>query len=52
MVINHFLNVFHDLGIPTMGLGGHVGDRTLSFEDAGWLGVEDEGDGEEAFDPF
>ena len=52
MVIDHVFDVFHDLGVAAVGLGGHVGYGTFGFEDACGLGVQDEGDGEEAFDPF
>lgn len=52
VVVYHFFDVFHDFGIAAVGFGGHGGDGAAGFENSGRLGVEDEGDGEEAFDPF
>ena len=52
VVVYHFFDVFHDFCVAAVGLGGHGGDGAAGFEDAGGLGVEDERDGEEAFDPF
>ncbi len=53
MVVDHDFDVFHDLGVSLvsdLSHGFHVWG--LGVEDIGGLGVEDEWDGEEAFDPF
>ena len=52
VVIDHVFDVFHNLGVTAVRLGGHVSYGPFGFEDAGGLGVQDEGDGEEAFNPF
>ena len=52
VVIDHVFDVFHDLGVATVGFEGHVGHGAFGFEDAGRLRVQHEGDCEEAFDPF
>lgn len=51
MVINHPLHIPHNLPIPpTRSIDVLV--YGFCFVDAGWLRVEDEGHGEEPFDPF
>ena len=60
MVIYQLLHVAEDLGVAPMGGGGHGledgiaadGGRGGGGVGGCGLGVQDEGDGEEAFDPF
>lgn len=66
VVVDHGLDVAHDLGVAPRGFLGHVGQgegrvaagavivegAALGVEDVVRLGVEDEGHGQEAFDPF
>lgn len=53
MIIEHNLDIPHDLSIAAMGLLGSLGDvGGLRVKSAGRLGVEHEGDGEQSLDPF
>lgn len=53
VVVDQLLDVFHDLAVARVRVDGHAGDVGAGgFMDCGRLGVQDEGDGEEAFDPF
>lgn len=53
VVVDQVFDVFHDLRVAFVGVYGHAGDVwTGGGVDCGWLGVQDKGDGEEAFDPF
>ena len=54
MLVDHELDIAEDLAVPAVcllaGLDEAVGG--LFIKDAVGLGVEDEGDGEQALDPF
>ncbi len=53
MVIDHHLDIPQDLTVPSVCLGPSLCEANgPPFEHAGRLGIEDEGDCEEAFDPF
>ena len=49
MVVNHPLDISHDLGIAAVCL---LGRTATGLEHAGGLRVEDEGHSEKRFDPF
>ena len=50
MVVDESFDVFHDLSVAAVGLGGHCGEEGGAGR--GRLRMQDEGDGEEAFDEF
>lgn len=52
MVVNHELDITHNLGIAAVSLLGHLGDAGSISKDTSWLGVEDERYGQETLDPF
>lgn len=46
MIIDHYLDVPHDLGIAPVGLLGHLCEcdaESIGFENPRWLGIQDEG---------
>lgn len=51
MVIDKLFDVFHDFTVAATGLNGHVRERGIAGYGSG-LGVENEGNCEEAFDEF
>ena len=52
MVPNHTLHIPHNLPIPPRTLLRHLRYAAPFLKNAGGLAVQNEGDGEEAFDPF
>lgn len=52
MVVNHELDVAHNLGIAAVSLLGHLGDAGSISKNASRLGVEDERNGQETLHPF
>lgn len=52
MVVNHELDVVHNLGISAVSLLGHLGDAGSISKDTSRLGVENERHGQETLDPF
>lgn len=52
MVINHELNITHNLCITAVRLIGHLSNAGTISKDSGGLGVEHKRDCEETFDPF
>lgn len=53
MVVEHHLDVSHDLSIAPVRFLGGLGDIVARcLEDARWLGIQHEGDGKQPLDPF
>lgn len=52
MVVNHHLNVTHNLGVPPVRLLGHLDDAGIIAKYACWLGIEHKRHSKQALDPF
>ena len=53
MIVNHELDIAHDLGIPAVSLVHHaIPVHFLLSKDARGLGIEYKRDGQETLDPF
>lgn len=53
MIIYHYFNIPHDLGVPSVSFFGHSSNiDPIALEDALWLGVEHERHSQQPLDPF
>jgi hypothetical protein len=53
VIINHMLNIQHNLSVSPMSLCGHLLHTTAPrLEDPGWLGIQHKRYRQQPFDPF
>jgi len=52
VVINHALDVFENLSVPSVGLGGHATNISALLEHARGLRMDNKGYSKKRLDPF